>query len=288
MGNVNTPLIKEHRIDRVEKCLECIDKHAFNRNKQRDCVLSLYPTKNRSLEHREKSIFRGMVLPSLRYLGLTISHGQSIRLSANGKLIIASHVFGDDFHNRVLRLVIYEIDENRFHFLDFIRNFSSHNRESLIEELSSGITGPSEKQKRERIRHWLSALKQVCLIDYVSESIFLNDKNMTQTLKDIDASLNEMASFRRQFLDSYFELGRNSAGIVDIAELREAVSIALLRNRRVILAEKQFDQMMRNIILEANEYIVSLGKPMGARDKLFERNGEYFRTVFIRRKREAR
>ena len=58
------PLIKEFRIARILACLNCFACHPFDRNKQRECILSLYPGKT------EKSVFRGMVIPSLRRLGL--------------------------------------------------------------------------------------------------------------------------------------------------------------------------------------------------------------------------
>jgi len=116
--NRKIPLIKEYRIQKLTKCLECFDKFAYHREKQRDCVLELYPnTDNKTLEHREKSIFRGMVIPSLRYLGLIIGFGDIIKPSANGKLIIESQ-FDNELYERCWRAIICEIDKRTFNFLE--------------------------------------------------------------------------------------------------------------------------------------------------------------------------
>ena len=158
--NRKIPLIKEYRIQKLTKCLECFDKFAYHREKQRDCVLELYPNKgSKTLEHREKSIFRGMVIPSLRYLGLIIGFGDIIKPSANGKLIVESQ-FDNELYERCWRAVIFEIDKRFFNFLEIIkqRRFSKNN---LIEVLSGQIEGASFRQKKERIEKWLSILHQV-------------------------------------------------------------------------------------------------------------------------------
>ncbi|MEX0596215.1 MAG: hypothetical protein WD512_06910, partial [Candidatus Paceibacterota bacterium] len=82
--------------------------------------------------------------------------------------------------------------------------------------------------------------------------------------------------------DAYFELSKDSAGVVPIVELRNKVSIKLLTEDRIILTEDQFDEMLRNVPFETEKYIISLGKPMGAREKLFAYKGNYYITIFIR------
>ncbi|MBA7716233.1 hypothetical protein ES703_125301 [subsurface metagenome] len=98
-----------------------------------------------------------------------------------------------------------------------------------------------------------------------------------------------MENFKSYFFKAYFELAEKSAGIVDIPDLRERVSIRVLRVHKMILTEDQFDKMLRDILFKTDEYIISLGKPMGAREKLFEYKGDYFRTLLVKnRKREER
>jgi len=284
-----TPLLKEKRLEQIRNSIECIDKYAFNRNKQRDCVLKLYPHKEKSLEHRDKSIFRGMVLPSLRALGLITGRGQSIRVSANGKLIVESRNFDEEFQERVFRTVIYEIDKNVFKFLEHLSNFTSYKLGRFKDELCSKIEGPSEKQKRERISNWLFILKQVGLIFYDTRIAFIKASNFKQTLDDANARKIISLSFKKYFLAAYFKLAEESAGIVDILELREMVATKLLWGHKTILTENQFDENLRWIIPESDEYLISLGRPMGAGEKLFEYKGKYYKTILIRRhKREEK
>lgn len=113
MKTTEIPLIKEYRINKLKACLRCIDDHPFNRDKQKDCILNLYPGKS------EKSVFRGMIIPSLRHLGLILGYRGFIRVSANGKIITESKILSDELHQRVLRAVMYEIDQNKFKLINF-------------------------------------------------------------------------------------------------------------------------------------------------------------------------
>jgi len=300
MTNKRMPLIKEikeYHMSQLIDCLECIDKYAFNRDKQKDCILNLYPNKKeKSVEHRDKSIFRGMVIPSLRYLGLIIGYGDFIRVSANGKLLIESQLIDHELHQRVLRAVIYEIDKNKFYFIDIIRKFPSLTVKEFFNLVLNRINAFSERSKKDRMKKWLSILKQVKLIESSSQKILMDEEakmcidkeKIHQVLKDIDVSSKNRDYFERYFFNAYFELSKGSAGIVDIVDLREKVSINMLRENKVILTENQFDGMLKNTPFETAKYIISLGKPMGAQEKLFEYKGDYFGTLFIKtRKREV-
>ncbi|OYD15603.1 hypothetical protein CH333_05360 [candidate division WOR-3 bacterium JGI_Cruoil_03_44_89] len=283
MNKTDVPLIKEYRINRQKKCLKCIYKYAFDRDKQKECILSLYHNrKERSSEHREKSIFRGMVIPSLRYLGLIVGYGDSIRISANGKLIIESEAMNSKLHERVLRAVIYEVDKNIFHFIDFIKGLSSFPPREIINKLCNKISGPPDKQKRERIRKFLSILEQVKLMNHSSQKLSLNKKKYNQAIKDVDVSMKNIEDFKKCFFDAYFEVSKNTAGIADIVDIREKVSIQMLKEYKVIVTEDQFDELLRGTPFETEKYIISLGEPMGAEEKLFKYKGDYFRTLYIK------
>jgi len=275
------PLIKEYRIQRLTKCLECFDKFAYHREKQRDCVLKLYPNKsNKTLEHQEKSIFRGMVIPSLRYMGLIIGFGDLIKPSANGKLIVESQ-FDNELYERCWRAVIFEIDRRLFNFLGIIkqRRFSNNN---LIEVLSGQIEGASFRQKKERIEKWLSILHQAGLID-LSANVSINEDNYKQVLLDINPDLKNFDRFCDYVTDEYYKLGRSSAGIVDIRDLREAVALMFLKEK-YILTEEQFDHLLRKFITTTPYLHISLGEPMGADQKLFEYKGKFYKTIIMKRK----
>jgi len=277
------PLIKEYRISKLKECLECIDKFAYNREKQRDCVLDLYPNKmKKSLEHREKSIFRGMVIPSLRYLGLIIGFGDIIKPSANGKLIIEDQ-FSNRLHERCCRAIIYEIDYKIFNFLTIIKQHR-YSKNALIMILSERIIGPSDKQKKERIEKWLSILRQVGLTEH-SGDISINKTNYKQVLSDINPNLKDFDKFRGYVIDGYYDLGKDSARIVDIRELRGVVAVRFLKECNEILTEDQFDYLFRKFIFTTKDFHISLGEPMGADQKLFEYKGNFYKTVIMSKKK---
>ncbi len=280
-SNKKIPLIKEYRVDKLKNCLKYIDTYSFNRDKQKEFILSLYPDKkDKDPEHKEKSVFRGMVIPSLRHLGLIVGYGDLLRTSANGKLIIESELTSKNLHQRVLRAVIYEIDQNIFQFIDVLRENDSINIRNFLQLMN--INAPSEKQKKERISHWFSILKEVELINYNAKNIIINEHKYNQILSDVDVDNKSMEDFKKYLFKACFELSKETAGIIDIADLRENVALKLLRENKIILTENQFDEMLRKIPFTTDDYIISFGRPMGAEEKLFERNGNYFRTLSIK------
>jgi len=288
MNNKNIPLIKEYRINNLIECLRCIDRFIYDREKQRDCVLKIYPNlKDKPVEHREKSIFRGMIIPSLRYLGLIIGFADFIKPSANGKIIIESQSIDNKLYERVLRAVIYEIDMLIFGFIPII-NKSFLPKKEFIKRISDKIESISEKQKLERINKWLSILHQVKLIDLLPNAVSVIERNLRLTYRDIDIRLKNNEDFKRHFFESYSELAKDSAGVVDIRLIREAVSLKMLMKHKTILTERQFDELLKRIPFETNRYIISLGEPMGAEQKLFEYKGNYFRTLYIKFYKEAK
>jgi hypothetical protein len=98
----------------------------------------------------------------------------------------------------------------------------------------------------------------------------------------VDVDNKSMEDFKKYLFKAYFELSKKTAGIIDIADLRENVALKLLRENKIILTENQFDEMLRKIPFATDDYIISFGRPMGAEEKLFERNGNYFRTLSIK------
>lgn len=280
-----TPLIKEYRLEKLEACLDCIDKHAFDRERQKDCILSLYLGKS------EKSVFRGMVIPSCRHLGLIIGYGDFIRLSANGKIMITSRALGDEVHDRVGRAVLGEVDEVKFGFMDALEANAPISRAAFFSLARTLIDAPTEKQADERIRHWLSMLMQVQLVDRDGgDCLRIRQREFEETLQDLDASSKDVMTFRDHLFDAYRDLTRGRAPVADIPDLREKVAVGMLGlDGGLILTEGQFDQMLAQVAFSSDNYVISLGRPMGAEEKLFEYQGSHFRTLSIRflKKREV-
>jgi len=279
------PLIKEHRLDKLETCLECIDRHAFNRDKQRDCIMSVYPEKS------EKSVFRGMVIPSARHLGLIVGYGDFIRLSANAKIMLESRALGDEVHQRVVRAVLHEVDEKKFGFLRVLCAEGPAGKDAFFRLVRPEVGAPSQRQADERTRRWLSMLMQARLVEQGRDDCLrIRQPEYERTLQDVDAMLKDVVAFREYLFIAFFQLTRGRAPLADIADLREKVAIQMLiSDERLILTEAQFDRMLARTPFSTGDYMISLGRPMGAEEKLFEYHGKHFRTLSIRfpRKREV-
>jgi hypothetical protein len=270
------PLIKEHRVSKLIDAMECIEKYPFNRLMQRECVLSLYPGKT------EKSVFRGMVVPSLRIMGLIIGFGDAIRLSSNGKLILEGNKKNREEAYRVARAVFLEIDKKVFHFIQQIKQHQSIPEEQqLIEVISQKMEALSKPQKEERIKRWLEILKGCGLVKSVNGKISLENKAYEDAEKDLKIDL-KRPFFKDKLFTIYKTLSyQETAGIVDIATLREQVALSYYREHNMILTEAQFDELLRELPLVTNNYVISLGQTMGAEEKLFFFKGNYYRTLSI-------
>lgn len=273
MNKIVLPLIKENRISKLTDILSIFDEYPYNREKQSECILKLYPNKI------AKSVFRGMAIPSLRYLGLIVGYDNLIRLSANGRIIREAYLKSDQELRRAWRAIIYELDNNNFGFMRVIRSQSDLG--IIKNKLEPSIKGPSEKQVIERINRWLRMLCDSRLIIEKDGQIMLNYKTMGKAADDINAN-----DKKKLFIDLLFEgyksfSYRDTAGIIDIAELRESVSRLFYCKYKKLLTEDQFDKLLSTFPLITKKYIISLGHTMGAEEKLFKLKGEYYRTLSI-------
>lgn len=279
---MKVPLIKENRIEMLIKNMNCIDKHAFNREAQRECILSLYPNKS------EKSVFRGMVIPSLRHLGFIVGYSDLIRLSANGKLLLDSKQQGNKEFNRVLRDVFLEIDRDKFKFIGEIKNLILKNnkltQDHFMQIMSKKLKSPSQKQTEERIKKWLKILEQCGLLkkkkDNISINIHLVYRNWEQAEKDLNWQA-KLSLFKKFLFEGYSFLSGKTAGVVDIVDLREYVTLSLYRKKKGVLTESRFDELLGLLPMVTDDRVISLGHPMGAEEKLFVYRGEYYRTLSI-------
>ena len=269
------PLIKENRVDKIKAALKCMDTHPFDRKKQRDCILELYPGKT------EKSVFRGMVVPSLRHLGFIIGHGGGLRVSANARIIIDSENIRDDLHRRTLRAVICEVDNTKFEFIDILGDETPIMLTNFIEKMTPTLDSINDSRIRERVVSWLAILEQVELISNTGTKLNLNESNRKQTANDLDISNMNAEQFRLLLFDEYLKLGRNSAGIVDITDLRSSIASIILTKEHKIVTEGMFDNLLRSIPFATESYLISLGRPMGAEEKLFRYKSNHYRTISI-------
>lgn len=275
---MKVPLIKENIIAMLIKSMDCIDEHAFNRETQRECILNLYPNKS------EKSVFRGMVIPSLRHLGFIVGYSNLIRLSANGKLLLESSQRETKEFDTVSRPIFLEIDMDKFKFIEEIKNLTLKNnkftQDYFLDVISKKIEAFSQKQKEERIKRWLKILAQCGLIKKEKNTIRLLYQNLEQAEKNLDWRA-KSPMFKKFLFEGYSFLFNKTAGVVDIVDLREYVTLSLYRKKGGVLTESQFDELLRSLPMVTDDCVISLGHPMGAEEKLFLYRGEYYRTLSI-------
>lgn len=276
------PLIKEYRVnDILVNSLVCFDQYLYDRLRQRECVLKLYKTnKIKSLDHWDKSIFRGMVIPSLKYLGLLYGEKDSLAISANGKLLIESKKNDILLYKKALLCIIYELDNQIFQFLKMFIKKEYYFKKDFIEIMKNDIHGASEKQVVERINKWLSILNQVGLIN-MGNWVRLNVNNYDITLKISNYKNKSTNRFIKYLLTTYRILAQDMAGIVSIESLRKIICVEFLKQNQVV-TENQFDDMLRSIPFESDSYQISLGKPMGAKEKLFKYKDSFYNTIYIK------
>ena len=267
------PLIKETRVDKLIASLKCIANNAFDRYQQRDCILQLYPGKS------EKSVFRGMIVTSLRHMGLILGYEGALRISANARIIIESNCMESDLQMACLRAVMYEIDQTKFNLIGKLTD-SGVTTQDLISLLASSQRLQPARMK-ERVLSWLSILNQVKLIDNVLPKVIANKNNIDQTNHILDASRIDQNLFTSTLFEQYNRLGRNTAGIVDITDLRSEVSSIFLNGNSIILSENMFDIVLRSVPISTPSYLISFGRSMGAEEKLFRIQQNYYRTISI-------
>ncbi len=269
----NFPLIKEYRIENIWSCLKCIDENQFNRNNQRKCILDIYPGKS------EKSVFRGMVIPSLRDLGFIEGFGTQIRISGNGKIILESKKISEELYNRCMAAVLLELDSKLFGVIGFLLTEGPQNKIKLLNNLDKLKIIKEERSKKERLGKWIALLKSANLIKDGVE-LKVSDSSYSKALKDIDYHTKSKNKFKELLLGAYKSLGRDSGDVVSILDLRKLVGFNFLALGEIV-TENQFDQLLSDIPHTTSKYIISFGSPMGG-EKLFKYRNSYYKTITIR------
>lgn len=273
---IKIPLIKEYRIEKLLSVMECFYNHPFDRDAIRECVLKLYKDKD------EKSIFRGMVIPSLRHLGLILGYEEDLRLSTNGNIIVTAGKRSNKEEIRAFRAVLTEKDDTETRILRLLDK-KILVTDSLKQLLIQRIEAPSEKQAKERFNHWISMLSNLGLVKKSDDGIEIVKDVLLRAREDLYAG-KKAEKFVRVFFDCYKLIfkKRENVSIVDIEELRTEVARSFYENEMVILTEKQFDVLLRKVPFATDQYIISLGRAMGAEEKLFRYENNYYRTISIR------
>ena len=286
MAKATLPVLKAW--ERIFELLKCINDHSYDRNGFQEAVLELYPGKS------PKSVFRGMAVPTLRSLGFVVGYADVIRISANGALIHAARQESRPEGLRALRAVLLEMDDG-IGILSYLEDKSAIPIQVLIDDWTrkvdisdSRVTHKPEAQNRaarERIRDWVNFLTFAESLYTSGQDIRADIQHLIQTRNDIDASTPEKrAGFDENFLKVYKRIVVEQNGIrtVEIEHLRKELATRVYGQSRLLITEKQFDALLKEFPRTSDQYTITFGHSMGADEKLFFFQGQYYQTVSIR------
>lgn len=270
------PLIKENNSERILRIITAFDTYPLDREAQREEVLSLYQDKE------EKSVFRGMVIPSLRKLGIIQGWEDMIFLGGNGRIIAEATKESPATGLRVFRAVLLEQDRLLLSVVEKeLRKPTTLGR--LEGRLSQLVVAPSSRQASERIKRWVALLTSAGLVKKDSGELVSDSTALKIAQADLSVKISQ-----KEFVDLLFAGYRVAVGkqrgvdVVDIAELRGEVSVIVWRNLHAVLTEAGFDDLLRITPRISKTYLISFGKPMGPEEKLFRFENQFYRTMSIR------
>lgn len=259
VGNrkVDLPVLKVQPV-RLFDLLLCAHQHPYDREGFKEAVLKLFPGRE------EKSVFRGMAIPTLRRLGLIIGYDDLIRLSSDGFLLVKAWELSSEQGQRALRAYLLEYEFKRgWRIIDNF--FKETDKHAFIAGFLGNIEAPNTIQASERLQDWLSYL---CFSSLVScnDHLLINQENFQRASRDIDF-MDKKPFFQKFFLAAYKEVSQLYKGIstVEIDEVRRAVAEMALKQRNSILTSRQFDELLRfDVEMITNRYMISFGRSMGA------------------------
>lgn len=263
--------------------LRCVHDHPFDRDGLREAVLDLYPGRD------EKSVFRGMVIPTLRRLGLIIGYEQSIRLSANGTLIVIALDNSESQGLRVLQVVLLEIDQATARFTEELEQIGPIAVEQFQDTQAPKIEAPSRNQSLERVRDWIAYLSYAGLVCIQDHHLQVISNNLWQAQADLEVT-GKHHFFKYYLFDGYRELVQRQSGVrsIDIEELREKVAVSVYKEKSATITKNQFDILLMRMTHIANEYTITFGRSMGPEENLFILGDKYYQTISIRFTEEQR
>jgi hypothetical protein len=286
MTEVTLPVLKAW--DRIFELLKCIKDHPYDRDGFQEAVLELYPGKS------PKSVFRGMAVPTLRSLGFIVGYGDVIHISANGALAYAAHQESETEGLRLLRAILLEMDRGG-ELVCYLMGKPAVSIQALVNDWISRIhiSDPRVAHKPEardraageRIRDWIDFWAFAQLVYTNGEIIRIHDSHLTQARNDTAPSvLGKRERFANDFFGVYKEVVVTQKGVktVEIEDLRRDLALRFYSQSHLVLTEKQFDDLLTYLPKVSNQYTITLGRSMGADEKLFHFQGNYYQTLSVR------
>lgn len=286
MNKISIPVLKAW--NKIFDLIKCINENPYNRIGFENSIMALFPGKS------EKSVFRGMAIPTLRNLGLIVGYGDVIRISANGALIYFADQYSHNEGLRILRAILYEYDLQIgiCETIGITRISKTKNLVSYFigvinfDQSKILLTGDKkEKASKERIIDWINLLIFSGLLYNTENGLIIDEENLKLAQTDTDYLQSEKENiFKKIFFHCYNRIVSNQGNIntVEIELLRKEVALKAYKEKHIVITEKQFDEYLQRLPKSATNYSITFGRSMGADEKLFYYQGQFFQTIFIR------
>ncbi len=273
---INLPVLKV-KATQLFDLLLCAFKHPYDREGFKEAVLQLYPGRE------EKSVFRGMAIPTLRRLGLIIGYEDLIRLSSDGFLIVEALRLSHEQGKRTLRAHLLEFEIEREWCILKILCQKPYDKQAFVNDFQGHVEAPNKRQAMERLNDWLSYLCFSSLLA-CNEKLTINQTNFKNAQNDIEFE-HKKQFFREFFFTAYKQVALQYKGVfsVEIEEVRKVTAQVALSKKNSIITSRQFDELLRSSIeFTTNKYTISFGRSMGADENLFKLQNNFYKTISIR------
>lgn len=240
-----------------------LKKHEYDRDGFRDAVLEIFPGKE------EKSVFRGMAIPSLRTLGLLVGFELETHLSSDGALVAADHDPKAPKTNEPMRLLLREIEVERgLHSAWTSENLSI----AAIRDAFARVDSDDDKSSPKgdflgRVNRWVNYLEYFGII-------FKEGNRLRRNVPILPASFqyseSVIAAFAEELHASYRRLIRAEVGepVVAFEDLRRELALALWRSKQLVVMKRDFDRILSECLTKESVDI-HLHRSMGADEGLF-------------------
>lgn len=279
---VNPRSLKLSDFQDVLQSVKCINANQHNRALQQKCVIENFSARNEKLGLKEykdldKSVFRGMVIPSLRHMALISGYGM-IHTSANGFLLSQDHAY---LYPEIRFSVMIEAGGFLFNGDSLFKKMSDPEfRSSLIgkEDLFIDQSYISlEKEKR-----WIRILKDADMAYKSNSNWYIKTKGLKEYYERRIALSSDKSKFSDILLACY-NLHKYRSPFVDISALRKSAAELGLNNHNLIITENIFDDCLRSSEGALEVYNIDFGLPMHRQARTFKKGNKYYSTLRLYR-----
>jgi hypothetical protein len=249
---------------RLSPVLLALRDNEFDRAGFRDAVLDIFAGDSDG-SFSEKSVFRGMAIPTLRALGLLLGFETTLELSADGALAAAG---ARSKAAAPMAAILIDIEDEKS------LGFTLRGTESaaLVVDKLCSIDGQLPESRR-RAQRWLAYLEHFGVVETTDGKL-----RRVAVAHDID-----LQDFQERLRAAYRLITRKAIGepTVTIDEIAKKVALSAYE-KGVIITRRQFDNLLRQG-LESRTIAVHLHRSMGAAQRLFQVGATYYESLSFRR-----